>query len=289
MKIYQNSILKSRKKIRFHSFSIKYSKQELISLIKRLIIQAIRRPATVVSGIIQPLLWLILFGGLFQNLPLNLFNIDNNYGPFLSCGIMIFTSFTGALNSGLPLIFDREFGFLNRLLVSPLISKNAIIFSAGFFIILITMIQNIFIIAFSLKFFNFNLNIYQLILIILISLLITSSISSVSLGLAFVFPGHIEFLAFILVINLPMLFSSTALAPFYFMPYWLQIIAKLNPLTYAIESIRFIIFSQNNYLNSNILCAYGINLNVFNVIIFLLTITLISFNIIKDMISNRLE
>jgi len=86
-----------------------------------------------------------------------------------------------------------------------------------------------------------------------------------------------------------MLFSSTALAPFYFMPYWLQIIAKLNPLTYAIESIRFIIFAKNNYLNSNILYAYGINLNVFNVVIFLLLITLISFNIIKYMISNRLE
>jgi len=289
MKIYQNSIFKSRKKLKLNSFFIEYSKQELISLTKRLLIQAIRRPATIISGIIQPLLWLILFGGLFQNLPLNLFNLDNRYGPFLSCGIIIFTSFTGALNSGLPLIFDREFGFLNRLLVSPLISRNTIIASAEFFIIFITMIQNLFIITFSLKFFNFNLNSYQLLLIILISLLITCSISSLSLGLAFIFPGHIEFLAFILIINLPMLFSSTALAPFYFMPYWLQIIAKLNPLTYAIESIRFIIFAKNNYLNSNILYAYGINLNVFNVVIFLLLITLISFNIIKYMISNRLE
>jgi len=139
------------------------------------------------------------------------------------------------------------------------------------------MIQNIFIIGCSLNFFNFNLNIYQLLLIILISLLITSSISSFSLGLAFIFPGHIEFLAFILIINLPMLFSSTALAPFYFMPYWLQIIAKLNPLTYAIESIRFITFAQNDYLTSNIICAYGIHLNVFRVIIFLLLIKLISF------------
>jgi len=289
MQIYQNSIFKSRKKIKFNSFLIKYSKQELISLMKRLMIQALRRPATIISGIIQPLLWLILFGGLFQNVPLNLFNINNRYGPFLSCGIIIFTSFTGALNSGLPLIFDREFGFLNRLLVTPLISRNTIIVSATLFIILITMMQNIFIISFSLKFFNFTLNTYQLILIILISLLITSSISSISLGLAFIFPGHIEFLAFILIINLPMLFSSTALAPFYFMPYWLQIIAKLNPLTYAIESIRFITFAQNDYLNSNILSAYGLNLNVFNVIIFLLLITLISFNIIKNMITNKLE
>jgi len=289
MKIYRDSIFKSRRKLIFNSFLIKYFNQEIMSLITRLIIQAIRRPATIISGIIQPLLWLILFGGLFQNVPLNLFNINNEYGPFLSCGIIIFTSFTGALNSGLTLIFDREFGFLNRLLVSPLICKNTIIISATLFIISITMIQNFFIIACSLNFFKFSLNAYQLIIIIFISLLITSSISSLSLGLAFIFPGHIEFLAFILIINLPMLFSSTALAPFYFMPYWLQIIAKLNPLTYAIESLRFIAFSQNNYLNSNILCAYGINLNVLDIIIFLSLITLTSFNIIKDIISNRLE
>jgi len=92
MRIYQNSIFKSRRKLRFNSFLIRNSTQEVVSLINRLLIQAIRRPATIISGIIQPLLWLILFGGLFQNVPLNLFNMDNRYGPFLSCGIIIFTS-----------------------------------------------------------------------------------------------------------------------------------------------------------------------------------------------------
>ena len=253
MHIYSNSIFKSRKQIKLTSFSKKYFIQEIIYLTKRLLVQTIRRPSNLISGIIQPLLWLVLFGSLFQNAPVSLFNINYKYGPFLSSGIIIFTSFTGSLNSGLPLVFDREFGFLNRLLVTPLISKNTIILSFTFFITCLTMIQTTIIILCSLQFFTYNLTWHKLATIIIITLLITSSISNISLGLAFILPGHIEFLAFILLINLPMLFASTALAPLYFMPYWLQVISILNPLTYAIESIRMITLTQNQYFYSNII------------------------------------
>jgi len=51
MRIYQNSIFKSRRKLRFNSFLIRNSTQEVVSLINRLLIQAIRRPATIISGI----------------------------------------------------------------------------------------------------------------------------------------------------------------------------------------------------------------------------------------------
>jgi ABC-2 type transport system permease protein len=60
------------------------------------------------------------------------------------------------------------------------------------------------------------------------------------LGLAFALPGHIELIAVIFVTNLPLLFASTALAPLSFMPKWLQIVASLNPLSYAIEPIRYL-------------------------------------------------
>ncbi|WP_310413566.1 ABC transporter permease, partial [Chamaesiphon sp. OTE_8_metabat_110] len=53
-------------------------------------------------------------------------------------------------------------------------------------------------------------------------------------------PGHIELIAVIFVVNLPLLFASTALAPLSFMPQWLQWVAALNPLTYAIEPIRYL-------------------------------------------------
>ena len=67
---------------------------------------------------------------------------------------------------------------------------------------------------------------------------ISSFVTSISLCLAFVLPGHIELIALIFVINLPLLFASTALAPISFMPNWLGWLASLNPLTFAIEPIR---------------------------------------------------
>ncbi len=55
-----------------------------------------------------------------------------------------------------------------------------------------------------------------------------------------------ELIAVILVTNLPLLFASTALAPIDFMPHWLQWVALLNPLSYAIEPIR-VIYSQTDW------------------------------------------
>ena len=64
--------------------------------------------------------------------------------------------------------------------------------------------------------------------------------TALSLGLAFALPGHIELLAVIFITNLPLLFASTALVPLSFMPTWLQVVASLNPLSYAIEPIRYL-------------------------------------------------
>ena len=98
--------------------------QETLAMTRRLFIQLQRRPSTLVAGVIQPLIWLVLFGALFQNVPEGLFGESRNYGQFLGAGIIVFTAFGGALNAGLPVMFDREFGFLNRFLVAPLASRR---------------------------------------------------------------------------------------------------------------------------------------------------------------------
>nr|YP_009027604.1 ABC-2 type transporter [Neoporphyra perforata]AGQ17135.1 ABC-2 type transporter [Neoporphyra perforata]AHB35307.1 ABC-2 type transporter [Neoporphyra perforata]AIA19469.1 ABC-2 type transporter [Neoporphyra perforata]AIA19678.1 ABC-2 type transporter [Neoporphyra perforata]AIA19887.1 ABC-2 type transporter [Neoporphyra perforata] len=232
--------------------------QEIKALTNRLFLQIWRRPATLMAGIIQPLLWLILFGGLFYNAPVNLFTINTSYNCFLSSGIIIFTSFTGALNSGLPLMFDREFGFLNRLLTAPLISRTSIILASATFMTFISLIQVIFIVVASLLMGNSPLNSDSTIIFALIILLITVGVTMLSLALSFTLPGHIELLALILVINLPFLFSSTALAPLYFMPPWLQLIASLNPLSYAIEGTRYLYSSIHwNFTECVIKISWG--------------------------------
>ena len=229
--------------------------QETLALTKRLFIQLQRRPSTLIAGIIQPLMWLILFGALFQNAPQGMFGESVNYAQFLGAGVIVFTAFSGALNAGLPIMFDREFGFLNRLLVAPLSTRFSIVVASAIYILLLSLIQTAVIVtagAFMGAGLPGGLGLGA---IAFITLLLVLGVTGLSLGLAFALPGHIELLAVIFVINLPLLFASTALAPLSFMPKWLQVVATLNPLSYAIEPIRYLYLHSDWTLGSIVMQA----------------------------------
>ena len=185
-------------------------------------------------------MWLFLFGSLFQNAPSGLFGTDSNYGSFLSGGIIVFTAFSGALNAGLPVMFDREFGFLNRLLVAPLASRYSIVLASAIYMVVLSFVQTLAIVLASAALGSGWPGPFGLLTIATIVFLLVLAVTGLSLGLTFALPGHIELLAVIFLVNLPLLFASTALAPLSFMPGWLAWIASLNPLTYAIEPIRYI-------------------------------------------------
>ena len=225
--------------------------QETLALTRRLFIQLQRRPSSLIAGVIQPLIWLVLFGALFQNAPQGMFGNSVDYGQFLIAGIIVFTAFSGALNAGLPVMFDREFGFLNRLLVAPLASRFSIVFASAIFIVTMSGIQTAVIVAASAILGVGLPDPIGLGLMALIVLLLVVGVTAISLGLAFALPGHIELLAVIFVTNLPLLFASTALAPLSFMPNWLQTIATLNPLSYAIEPIRYV-YLHNSWAFSSV-------------------------------------
>ena len=230
--------------------------QETFALTRRLFIQLQRRPSSLIAGIIQPVMWLVLFGALFQNAPKGLFGSTTNYGQFLAAGVIVFTAFAGALNAGLPVMFDREFGFLNRWLVAPLASRFSIVFASAIFIISQSLLQAAVIVA-AAAFLGAGLpDITGLCAIALIVFLLALGVTAISLGLAFALPGHIELIAVIFVTNLPLLFASTALAPLSFMPGWLQVIATLNPLSYAIEPIRYLYLHSSWGLNDIVMHAF---------------------------------
>lgn len=229
--------------------------QETGALTRRLFIQLQRRPSTLIAGIIQPVMWLVLFGALFQNAPQGLFGTDVSYGQFLGAGVIVFTAFGGALNAGLPVMFDREFGFLNRLLVAPLASRFSIVMASAIFITTLSLIQTGAIVAMSALLGAGLPNVLGLGLVALIVLLLVLGVTALSLGLSFSLPGHIELIAVIFVTNLPLLFASTALVPLSFMPVWLQWIATLNPLSYAIEPIRYVYLHSDWSLGSVVMQA----------------------------------
>ena len=231
--------------------------QETLALTRRLFVQLQRRPSTLVAGVLQPLIWLVLFGALFANAPEGMLPGGMSYGRFLGAGVIVFTAFSGALNAGLPVMFDREFGFLNRLLVAPLRSRSSIVLASVLYITVISLIQSLAIMVTAALLGYGWPGGAGLLVVLGTLLLLVFAVTALSLGLAFALPGHIELIAVIFVANLPLLFASTALAPLSFMPSWLGWLAALNPLTLAIEPIRAAYAGQLSFSAVVLEAPYG--------------------------------
>lgn len=282
-------LLVPNKQINFYEQELK-TYEETKEILRRLYIQTFRRPSTIFISIIQPLLWLIMFGALFENAPISLFeNYKINYTSFLNPGILIFTAFNSSINAGLTIIFDREFGFLNRLLISPISNKNCILYASIIHTWTITIIQILGITAITntankpISFMNTIVS-----LVIISTIIIT--ISNISMYGAFILPGHIEFIGLTtLFLNLPTLFTSTALAPLSFMPRWLQIICCMNPLTYAIEIIRNINLHNEFSFTTHIVNNSWISINGYNSTIILLITNIASFILVKSIIQYKYD
>nr|YP_009122142.1 hypothetical protein [Vertebrata lanosa]AJH65900.1 hypothetical protein [Vertebrata lanosa] len=298
-------MIKKRKDRYFtpHQIIVLHSKKhktyrETKSLTQRLYKQTIRKPSTLFISIIQPLLWLVMFGALFQNAPIYLFReYKLEYREFLNAGIIIFTAFNSSINAGITIVFDREFGFLNRILISPISNKNSLIYSCVIHTWLITISQIMGIILITCyqnqKNANYLNNISNLNNIIIAAIIITMiiiSVSNLSICNALVLPGHIEFIGLTtFFLNLPTLFTSTALAPLSFMPNWLQVIACINPLTYAIEIIRNLHLNKYFQLGETIVNIDSLQLSGIQGITILLFTNIFSFILVKNIIKYKYD
>ena len=261
--------------------------QETYALTRRLFIQLIRRPSTLFAGVLQPLIWLFLFAALFSKAPVDFLPGNTSYGEFIGAGLIVFTAFSGALNAGLPVMFDREFGFLNRLLVAPLSSRSSIVISSVIYITSISLLQSFAIMATSALLGYGWPSLGGFLLIAITLLLLVFSITGLSLGLAFVLPGHIELIAIIFIVNLPVLFASTALAPISFMPEWLGWIASINPLTFAIEPIRMAYRNSVDLKLVLINAPYG-EVNGYSCLAILFILTFGLFFLIRPLLNRKL-
>ncbi|MCP9848280.1 ABC transporter permease [Cyanobium sp. Morenito 9A2] len=262
--------------------------QETLALTKRLFLQLARRPSTLVAGVLQPLIWLVLFGALFANAPAGMLPDGLSYGRFLGAGVIVFTAFSAALNAGLPLMFDREFGFLNRLLVAPLRSRFSIVLASVLYITSLSLLQSLAIMGTAALLGYGWPGGAGLLLVLVTLLLLVFAVTALSLGLAFALPGHIELIAVIFVANLPLLFASTALAPISFMPPWLGWLAALNPLTFAIEPIRAAYAGAFSLSDVVLVAPYG-SLTASTCLLVLAVLALSLFLLIRPLLDRKLS
>lgn len=262
--------------------------QETLALTRRLFVQLLRRPSTLVAGVLQPLIWLFLFGALFAKAPAGLLPGSESYGHFFGAGVIVFTAFSAALNAGLPVMFDREFGFLNRLLVAPLRSRSSIVLASVLYILSLSLVQSMAIVLVAGLLGYGWPGVMGFLLVLLTLTLLVFAVTALSLGLAFALPGHIELIAVIFVVNLPLLFASTALAPLSFMPNWLAWVASVNPLTFAIEPIRAAYNGQDVFSQVVLQAPYG-NLTGTTCLAILFSLALLLFLAVRPLLDRKLQ
>ncbi len=221
---------------------------QFIGLYTREIKNTYRNPAIIVLSIIQPLLWIIFFGSSFSAAPrlfLESFFHTNNYVAFLLSGQLSTAMLFVGMFSSLSLIQDKKSGYLRRVMVTP--TRNFIVFLAkvlgassrgllqvpvvflGVILLGVAMPDPLGLIVFVVALFLLSLGLSS------VYLLITMKSSDWQI------PTVVSNF-----INLPLMFSSTALFPKENFPNWMQIISNINPVSYSSSFGREIIISGNS-------------------------------------------
>jgi len=222
---------------------MQYFIQETWAMTRRWLHRLRREPMSITFSILQPLIWLLLFGNLFQKAAAIPGMAPGTYLAFMTAGVVVMTVLNSGLFGGVEIMFDKETGFLERLLVAP-IHRSALIVSRFLFVIGITSLQSLLILGLaSLIGVPMATGIGGLAMTLIIGMMLGIGLIALSTSLAFVVKGHGPFFALIGFITLPLIFLSSALVPRSVMPDWMSFLALLNPMTYAIEGVRSLILT----------------------------------------------
>jgi ABC-2 type transport system permease protein len=212
--------------------------QEVLALARRWFILLMRDRLNLVFSLAQPALWLVFFGTAVGR-AVNPATIGtSNYFRFSVSGIIAFTVVMNAVYGAMPMLWDKETGYLDKLLSMP-IARSSLIVSRFLFQFALGSAQVIVVFAVGLV-MGGGLAAGPLgaLAILAVAGLLSMAFTAVFMALAFRVPTHGTFFAVTGFVTLPLVFMSNAFVPITAMPGWMALLARLNPLTYAIEAMR---------------------------------------------------
>lgn len=194
-----------------------------------------RSRSRIVGSLGQPLLFLVAlgfgFGPIFQRAG------GGNYIEFLGPGVIAQGILFTAIFSGIELIWDRQFGFLKETLVAP-VSRLEIMIGRTLGGATIATLQGIIVFLLTLV-VGFRPNSW-LTLPTAIFIMFLTALLFTALGTAIASMLE-DFQGFQLIMNflvMPLFFLSGALFPLQSAPPFLQLISKVNPLSFGIDGLR---------------------------------------------------
>jgi ABC-2 type transport system permease protein len=210
-----------------------------------------RQPTIVAFSLIQPLIWLVLFGQMFSRIvhfPGAAQDFGNvSYLQFFIPTVMLQSVLFGAGQSGVGIITDLDSGFLDKLLTTP-INRLAILLGRVLGDLTRMMLQVVLVVLIGLGIgwsqtphvaFHYGIAgvLGALVIAIMFALVLTGF--NVFIALA----TRSTEATFILgnFLTLPLLFTSSAQLPIGLLPNWMQVVARANPVTYTIDAMRVLL------------------------------------------------
>lgn len=196
-----------------------------------------RDKGRLLSGIIQPFMFLTMIGfGLgsasFSELPAGIEYID-----ILAPGIIVMSIMFPSVFTGLSILWDRQFGFLQEVLVAP-VSRLSIIIGTTLGGATIALIQGFMVLLISLL-LGVSINLSFMLLLGFLAMLLTSC---VAIGIGLIIASKmqsIEGFQFIVSIFIfPLLFLASPFSPLQTLPETIRMASFLNPITYGIDALR---------------------------------------------------
>ena len=207
-------------------------------LFGRLVQSSIRMPIFLIISVVQPALWVVLFGQLFRSVATIPGFENDSYIQFPAPGIAIMTSLYSSSYSGMSLLGDIDRGVLDRMLATPAsraaLMVSRLLYSAAQVILHATIILVVAVLLGA----RAKGGLLGLLVVLLAAALLSVALSAFSNALGLLTRRQELILAISNFTLLPMIFSSSMLMSQHLMPGWLGVVARFNPINWAVSSAR---------------------------------------------------
>jgi ABC-2 type transport system permease protein len=163
-----------------------------------------------------------------------------NFSQFIFPGVIGMTVLMTSIMSGVSIVWDREFGFLKEVLVAP-ISRTAVAIGKTLGGSTVAVIQGLLMLIFA-PFVGITLTPGLVVRLIPLMFLAAFAMTSLGVLIAARMRSMEGFQMIMQFLMMPMIFLSGALFPMRDLPVWMDLLVKVNPVTYAVDPFRRVVF-----------------------------------------------
>ncbi len=206
---------------------------------ERELIRFARTRTRILSGFTQPILFLFVLGYGMTTLVGTTGGFD--FKKFVFPGIVAMTVVSTAIFSAISIVWDREFGFLREMLVAP-VSRAALVVGKTLGGASVATVQGTIMLVLA-PLIGVHLTALLVVEVIATELLMAVALTTFGVFVASRIQKMEGFQVVMQLLLFPMLFLSGALFPLKGLPTWLAVITRINPLTYAVDPLRHVVFA----------------------------------------------